>query len=391
VPGRETMTPEFTTRFAPPQRSDETTVRAEYELVRAHFELVFNAISAAAAVLNGNRQVIYANRGFMEMTGVSDITRLLGGRPGEILKCIHAGEEAGGCGTSASCRVCGAVKAVLACQSARAPSSEECRMNAEAQGGTRALNLRIAVSPFTVQGSDFSVLTLSDIGPQKRRDNLERVFFHDILNTVNTLKSAINLAQMPESADQREEFLGIAHKVCDGLADEIISHRMLLDAENRRLSLQLGTFQAHDLVCRAAEGINITAQPGEKRIAVDIPEEDTVILCDRTLVKRILINMLKNALEATRAPGMVHIGFQRKNGTIVFRVHNEGCMPPDVQLQVFQRSFSTKGLNRGFGTYGMKLLAEHYLGGRVYFESSGETGTDFYLEIPVDFTGASRS
>ncbi len=264
-------------------------------------------------------------------------------------------------------------------------------MNAEALGGTRARNLNVTVSPFTVKGGDFMVLTVSDTGPQKRRDNLERVFFHDILNTVNILKSAINLAEMPESAGQRDEFLDIARKVCDGLAEEINSHRMLLDAENRRLTLQLGTFRARDLVCHAAEGFSITAPPGEKRIDVDFPEEDTVILCDRTLVKRILINMLKNALEATRAPGKVRIGFRRKDGTVVFRVHNAGCMPPDVQLQVFQRSFSTKGLNRGFGTYGMKLLAEHYLGGKVYLESSVEAGTDFFLEIPVDFTGESPS
>ncbi len=87
------MTTDLTTRFAPPQRSDHSVVRAEYELVRGQFDLVFNAIASAVAVLNGNRQVIYANRGFLDLTDVSDIADILGGRPGEILKGTSKNSE----------------------------------------------------------------------------------------------------------------------------------------------------------------------------------------------------------------------------------------------------------------------------------------------------------
>ncbi|MFQ5559388.1 MAG: sensor histidine kinase, partial [Nitrospinota bacterium] len=53
------------------------------------------------------------------------------------------------------------------------------------------------------------------------------------------------------------------------------------------------------------------------------------------------------------------------------------------QKQVFMRSFSTKGKNRGIGTYSMQLLSENYLQGRVYFSSSPEAGTDFVAEFPL--------
>jgi sensor histidine kinase regulating citrate/malate metabolism len=52
-------------------------------------------------------------------------------------------------------------------------------------------------------------------------------------------------------------------------------------------------------------------------------------------------------------------------------------MPDDVQLQVFKRSFSTKGAGRGLGTYSMKLLSEQYLNGRIALISSPQAGTTF--------------
>jgi sensor histidine kinase regulating citrate/malate metabolism len=58
-------------------------------------------------------------------------------------------------------------------------------------------------------------------------------------------------------------------------------------------------------------------------------------------------------------------------------------MPRAVQLQIFQRSFSTKGNGRGLGTYSMKLLSERYLNGRVTFKSSSRDGTVFIGLYPT--------
>ncbi|MBK8046925.1 MAG: hypothetical protein IPK16_07250 [Anaerolineales bacterium] len=59
-----------------------------------------------------------------------------------------------------------------------------------------------------------------------------------------------------------------------------------------------------------------------------------------------------------------------------------GLDSADIQLQVFQRSFSTKGNGRGLGTYSMKLLTERYLQGEVGFVSTPESGTTFFARFP---------
>jgi signal transduction histidine kinase len=58
-------------------------------------------------------------------------------------------------------------------------------------------------------------------------------------------------------------------------------------------------------------------------------------------------------------------------------------MEDETIHQVFQRSFSTKGSNRGLGTYSMKLLGENYMGGKISFESIIGKGTTFYFDLPL--------
>jgi len=97
--------------------------------------------------------------------------------------------------------------------------------------------------------------------------------------------------------------------------------------------------------------------------------------------------MLKNALEASSTGGTVTIGAKAIKNTLEFWVHNESYMPRTSQLQVFQRSFSTKGKGRGLGTYSIKLLTERYLKGSVSFTSTEAEGTTFSISLPLHLAG----
>jgi sensor histidine kinase regulating citrate/malate metabolism len=113
------------------------------------------------------------------------------------------------------------------------------------------------------------------------------------------------------------------------------------------------------------------------------PVWNGVLWTDRRLLFRILGNMLKNGLEAISPGQAVTIGCSERGDDVAFWIHNPGVMPDQVQLQMFQRSFSTKGQpGRGIGTYSMKLLGERYLGGRVEFVSRDPDGTTFTLSLP---------
>ena len=93
--------------------------------------------------------------------------------------------------------------------------------------------------------------------------------------------------------------------------------------------------------------------------------------------------MLKNALEASRPGETVTLGCEEVEGKIRFWVHNAGFIPPAAQLQIFQRSSSTKGEGRGVGTHSKRLLSERYLKGSVSFTTSQENGTVFTASYPL--------
>ena len=125
------------------------------------------------------------------------------------------------------------------------------------------------------------------------------------------------------------------------------------------------------------------------RVEIAADTVATEFFTDQRLLHRILINMTKNAIEASPAEAVVRIGCEQDGNDLEFWAHNQSCMPEQVQRQIFQRSFSTKGPGRGLGTYSIQLLGERYLKGRVSFTSSPEKGTTFRFRCPCTIETAS--
>jgi sensor histidine kinase regulating citrate/malate metabolism len=70
---------------------------------------------------------------------------------------------------------------------------------------------------------------------------------------------------------------------------------------------------------------------------------------------------------------------KKEDEKLKFSVHNTKFITRDIEMQVFMRTFSTKGPQRGLGTYSMKILGEQSLGGTVDFTTSETEGTTFFI------------
>jgi len=369
------------TEFAPSARSSRAEVRRQSELFKTPRILreLSNAVADMMLVLNTNRQIVHANKYICEVFNVSNEEIWLGLRPGEAMQCVHAIETDGGCGTTKFCKTCGSARAILSSQRGGA-EIEECRITQEKNAGS--LDLSIAATPIRVNGEDFTVFSARDITGEKRREALERIFFHDVLNTAGGLRGYLEVL---ETGDEqiRQEFYGTAQQLMKSLIDEILSQQELSDAERGDLVVSRSVVHGHELLneCIALYENHEVAQAREILLAED--SRDCTVMTDKRLLQRVLGNMIKNALEATEPGGTVTAGVKSADGSVVFSVHNEKAMPEDVRLQLFQRSFSTKGPGRGLGTYSIKLIGERYLGGRVGVTCDENVGTTFSIALPL--------
>lgn len=330
-------------------------------------------------ILNEQRQAVYTNRTLLDMLRISDNELENGLRPGEMLKCIHATESPSGCGTTEFCRTCGAVRAIMTALNGRR-DVQECRIIRE--DGT-ALDLEVTATPLYVQDRRFTAFSARDISHEKRRHALEHVFFHDLLNTAS---GVVGFAELLATAPAEEsgEYISHLYHLANRLIDEIRSQKALLDAENDSLEIVVSPVDSVDLLAQVAQEYAHPDLAQGRRIEVDPLADSVAMLTSPVLVRRVLANMARNALEASRPGEAVTLSCRAASGGVEFSVHNPGAMPHEVQLQVFQRSFSTKGFGRGLGTYSIRLLSERYLGGRVSFTSTPEAGTTFYAWYPLE-------
>ncbi len=165
--------------------------------------------------------------------------------------------------------------------------------------------------------------------------------------------------------------------------DEVESHRKLLAAESGDLHVDISVVHSTDLLADIISSFLYYDGSHQKQVIIDEKTYGFDFDCDHSILSRILTNMLKNAIEASDDQQIVTVKCTKEDDRAVFSVHNFGCIPRNIQLQIFERSFSTKGMGRGLGTYSIKLFTEQYLKGDTWFESTEENGTTFYVSLPL--------
>ncbi|HAU29524.1 MAG TPA: histidine kinase [Rhodospirillaceae bacterium] len=375
---------------ASPERSDPAEIAAQVEKIHTHSDgfRVLDAVFGMTMVLNQNRQIIHANPSLLRFLGASGQETVIGLRPGEVLSCINAPLMDGGCGTSEFCQTCGAVAAITHAIAEKCTDVQECRILR--QKGLEALDLRVAVVPISLAGEDFFVVTLVDISHEKRRQVLERLFFHDIMNTAGALRGYVEMTLMFNDA-RRQKYEESIKDLSDMLFEEISAHRDLARAENGDLVVVPRSIHVRAFLERMHEIFSAHPAAEGRQLVMDPESCDVEMFSDAVLLQRVLGNMIRNSLEATPTGETTIMGCRMEGGMVGFFTKNPGEMAEDVRLQMFHRSFSTKGPGRGLGTYSMKLLGEHYLHGHIHFSSSKEDGTLFMASFPRLWLGDEES
>lgn len=371
------------TYFAPPERLKPDELNAEIAEISNNdlINSLLHSVGGLLAVLNEQRQILSVNTTLLKTLGISDAARVLGLRPGEMLQCVHSSEMPGGCGTAKACLSCGAAIAIVSGLQRGEPAEQNCCISSNS-GKDIFLNVRAC--PIRFHGYKLLLLFLRDCTQEQQNAAISRVFFHDLNNSLTALLGMSELLQRESAADTLD-LADAVQRISLRISNEIRIQQYLQDNTPEDYLMATEPVVLTEIFSDFSQ-IHRTL-PALQSKTLRLPEqiEPLTLVTDRTLLMRVLHNLLVNAFEADPPGSTVSFMYKKSPGTTRFSVQNSTVIPDHLKERIFQRNFSTKAeQGRGLGTWSAKLFGEKFLGGRVGFTSEPESGTVFYLELPLD-------
>jgi signal transduction histidine kinase len=368
------------TFYASPERADEVVIAQELKTVLKNPVTtgLLHSVTGLLAVLNEQRQILAVNDLFLKTLHIDDPEATLGLRPGEVLHCRYAHMKPAGCGTTEYCSTCGAAIALVSSFGLDEPVERTCIISRQ---GTDFEDLVFTVrsQPLSIDGKRFLLLFLQDATRQQQQAALERTFFHDINNMLNSLVGASDLLVDECPSEMAKMIQASALR----LIKEVAIQRFLTRGNSARYTPELTKLNANTLIEEVCSLHRHHSAAKEVRIFSVIDDPEYCITSDRSLLLRILSNMLLNACEASEAGHDIKVSARRDDNGYTFSVWNRKKIPDNVARRIFQRNFSSKEQQgRGLGTFSMKLFGEKILGGKVWFTTSDE-GTQFNFRLPL--------
>jgi PAS domain-containing protein len=219
------------TFFDSPARTGNAEIDQTHEALRSDDLLrqILEGIADPAVVLEHRRQIVLVNSAAIDLFQDVGTFDAIGRRIGEAIQCIHAEDMPAGCGTSRACATCGVAAAIRSTNTGMKRNRQDARVTIQPDGQHKSLDVRAITAELTWEGKPFTLVTLKDISDENRRRALERVFFHDVLNTAGAVSGLATL--IPDTTDPAElsELHAMLQNSSEQLVHEIKNQRDLVE------------------------------------------------------------------------------------------------------------------------------------------------------------------
>ncbi len=228
---------------------------------------------------------------------------------------------------------------------------------------------------------------------RQMREDLTRMIIHDMRSPLVTIRSALNAMGTGSKTEEQNDFLRIARESSEGLLDMVGTLLDVSRLEEGRLTLKYEAVSLPDLVEVAVEQVAPLAEDRRVVIERDVPASVPEVQADREQLRRVLVNLLDNAIKFSPLDGRVVIRADRraKSGDEISykKVHisvtdyGKG-ISANHQPRIFDKFYQAESENggTGLGLAFCKLVVEAHKG-RIWVESEEGKGSTFYVSLPL--------
>lgn len=303
-------------------------VKSETAQQEKYYELILDCINTGVLVLNDNGAIYQKNNEALRLLGLNVLTHI---------------------------RQLNKVDVTLMQKVEFCRTGEKLQITFNNERGT--VNLSIRVSDITIRKEHLRILALSDINSEldeKEIDSwirLTRVLTHEIMNSVTPITSLSDtLLSLSDAHDEEiRNGLQTISTTGKGLLAFVESYRRFTRIPTPEPSLfyvkafidRMVELARHQNTCK-----NITFH-------TDISPADLIVYADENLISQVVINLLKNAIQAigTQADGKIEISARCNDSEeVLIEIKNNGpVIPPEIADHIFIPFFTTKEGGSGIG------------------------------------------
>lgn len=152
------------------------------------------------------------------------------------------------------------------------------------------------------------------------------------------------------------------------------------EESNLRETVALGV-----LVTSAVEELRPLAETKHVQLANDLAATGVSTIGDPHELRRAVVNLLANAIEATPEGGTIRVRGERSDGTVAVAIEDDGYgVPAELRPELFTRFGRTRsGGGSGLGLYIVRRIVEKH-GGTVTFAAREPRGSTFTIRLPSE-------
>ncbi len=206
---------------------------------------------------------------------------------------------------------------------------------------------------------------------------------HDIRNPLQAIAGELYLAKgdldaLPDSSARknlRENIVSIEENLyyIDKIVADLQDYTKPLKPNMEQVTIEKAIEEALLIVNIPNKlSVNITVEKDFPKIKADFP-----------MLKRALINLIQNAVQAMPNGGTLKISAETKNHNAQISIQDTGeGIPNEAQEKLFTPLFTTKSKGQGFGLAVVKRLIEAQNGEVTYKTQKGK-GTTFTVQLPI--------